>query len=377
MAVDTIQYDIISEARLVTVPNSRANGRDRFGFDKCAEEASYDFCIPMEKLRQREMKWTKMFSEFDKYRTSKRSLLKKRCRKGIPYSVRGRAWSLLTAAEDLEKRNPNLFQELLKSGKVPEKDLVAITKDLHRTFPKHEHFSTTGGQEDLRMLLTALISYKPEQGYCQAMAPVVATLLIHMPVQSAFWVMVRIMDAYLPGYYTEGFEEFQVDCETFDMLLELKSPHLSRHLKGLDVSSVVYLLEWFMCIYCRTFPFSCALRILDMFFLEGPVIIYKTAIAIMKLYLEENLSYLKYSSLGEFYPDMRHLPEHVTHEQYLIPAIINIKIQPHLLEKLHEKAQKNFKIEQERRLKLRALSTARNATRNVENVSSSSDDTSQ
>ena len=332
------------ESNLVRVPISVKNGTDRFGFDFTADEVSYDYCVPIAVLRKRELKWNKMLKKFDKFKKNNPELLKHRCRKGIPYSMRGRAWIHLSGANILEEKNPGLFEKLLSQDN-PEcaKDIGMIMKDLHRTFPKHELFSTPGGQTSLQQLLTALMAFKPEHGYCQAMAPVVATLLIHMPVESAFWVMVQVMDSYLPSYYTEGFQVFQIDCELFDLLMSLYAPSLSKHLQSIGALSVVYLLEWYMCIFCRTLPFSCALRIYDMFFCEGPIVMHKTAIALMKLYMEKNNNYLQYPTISDFYPALKHLPEEATHENILVPQLLSIKLTKVLLNRLQERAAKKFK----------------------------------
>ena len=343
------------ESNLVKVPSFDKSKisvltKDRFGFDSSAEEASYDYCVDHEVLRKRELKWNRMLKKFDKYKKRKPDVLKNRCRKGIPYSMRGRAWQHLSGASILEDKNKGLYAKLLAQDK-PEcaKDIGMIMKDLHRTFPKHELFAAPEGQNSLRQLLTALMVFKPNHGYCQAMAPVVATLLMHMPAESAFWVMVQIMETYLPSYYTEGFQVFQIDCELFDMLLSIYAPNLSSYIQSIGALSVVYLLEWYMCIFCRTLPFSCALRIYDMFFCEGPIVMYKTAIALMQLFMADNNQYLEYPSIADFYPALKHLPAEITHENVLVPRILSIRMSPKFLSSLQMRAEKKFKRVEESR----------------------------
>lgn len=87
-------------------------------------------------------------------------------------------------------------------------------------------------QQDLFRILKAYTVYRPDEGYCQAQAPVAAVLLMHMPAevrgarlrarppvrgslfeltrgcssvpQQAFWCLVQICEKYLPGYYSAG-----------------------------------------------------------------------------------------------------------------------------------------------------------------------------
>lgn len=315
---------------------------DRFGFDLESDQASYDYCISHDKLRNRERKWLNMLKDWDKCMKKSPNLIRKRCRKGIPYSIRGKAWRYLTHSYILEEQHPGLYNDLVRQANklANVKDLDAISKDLHRTFPAHEIFSNDKGRLDLENILTALVAYKPEHGYCQAMSPVVATLLMHMSAESAFWVMVRIIEDYLPGYYSEGLTSLQIDCEIFELLLPSFAPQLSAHLKTIGVVPSVILLEWFMCIFSRTLPFSCALRIIDMFFFEGPIVLMKTALSLIQLRVGPPSVFKTYESSMELYPMMRDLPISITHEFYLIPHILSIKLKRKAMERAHTIAQR-------------------------------------
>lgn len=50
------------------------------------------------KLRNREKKWLEMLSNWSYYMTEKYEKVRERCRKGIPPSLRGRAWKNLCGA---------------------------------------------------------------------------------------------------------------------------------------------------------------------------------------------------------------------------------------------------------------------------------------
>lgn len=44
-------------------------------------------------------------------------------------------------------------------------------------------FLTLRRQQDLFRVLKAYTLYRPEEGYCQAQAPIAAVLLMHMPAE--------------------------------------------------------------------------------------------------------------------------------------------------------------------------------------------------
>ncbi|MEQ2203293.1 hypothetical protein XENOCAPTIV_028199, partial [Xenoophorus captivus] len=179
---------------------------DKYGFlggTQYSEGGEKD--VQVEVARQREMKWLDMFCHWDKWVKHRFQKVKLRCRKGIPSSLRSKAWQLLSDSQELLEANPGKFEELEREPGEP-KWLDIIEKDLHRQFPFHEMFAARGGhgQQDLYRILKAYTVYRPDEGYCQAQAPVAAVLLMHMPAEQAFWCLVQICDKYLPGYYSAG-----------------------------------------------------------------------------------------------------------------------------------------------------------------------------
>ncbi|XP_029820778.1 TBC1 domain family member 10A [Manacus vitellinus] len=145
-----------------------------------------------------------MLNNWDKWMAKKHKKIRLRCQKGIPPSLRGRAWQYLSGSKVKLEQNMGKFDELdLLTGEP--KWLDVIERDLHRQFPFHEMFVSRGGhgQQDLFRVLKAYTLYRPEEGYCQAQAPIAAVLLMHMPAEQAFWCLVQICEKYLPGYYSE------------------------------------------------------------------------------------------------------------------------------------------------------------------------------
>ena len=59
----------------------------------------------------------------------------------------------------------------------------------------------------------------PLLGYNQALAPVAAVLLMFMPREESFWMLVSICKYYLPGYYDDKMNALKLDGMIFSRLL--------------------------------------------------------------------------------------------------------------------------------------------------------------
>ncbi|MEJ1273807.1 TBC1 domain family member 10b [Cricetulus griseus] len=308
---------------------------DKYGFLGGSQySGSLESSIPVDVARQRELKWLEMFSNWDKWLSRRFQKVKLRCRKGIPSSLRAKAWQYLSNSKELLEQNPGKFEELERASGDP-KWLDVIEKDLHRQFPFHEMFAARGGhgQQDLYRILKAYTIYRPDEGYCQAQAPVAAVLLMHMPAEQAFWCLVQICDKYLPGYYSAGLEAIQLDGEIFFALLRRASPLAHRHLRRQRIDPVLYMTEWFMCIFARTLPWASVLRVWDMFFCEGVKIIFRVALVLLRHTLGSVEKLRSCQGMYETMEQLRNLPQQCMQEDFLVHEVTNLPVTEALIER--------------------------------------------
>ncbi|XP_041633566.1 TBC1 domain family member 10A-like [Cheilinus undulatus] len=290
--------------------------------------------IRVEVARQREVKWLDMFHNWDKWIKHRFQKVKMRCRKGIPSSIRSKAWQLLSNSQELLDANPGKFEELEREqGEA--KWLDIIEKDLHRQFPFHEMFAARGGhgQQDLFRILKAYTIYRPDEGYCQAQAPVAAVLLMHMPAEQAFWCLVQICEKYLPGYYSAGLEAIQLDGEIFFSLLRRTCPMAYRHLKKFKIDPILYMTEWFMCIFSRTLPWACVLRVWDMFFCEGVKIVFRVGLVLLKQMLGSVDKLRELQGMYETMERLRNISPDMIREDLLVQEIVTLQVTEALIER--------------------------------------------
>lgn len=292
--------------------------------------------LPVDVLRQREAKWLDMLLNWDKWMAKRHKKIKLRCQKGIPPSLRGRAWQYLSGSRVKMDQNPNKFTELDSMAGDP-KWVDIIERDLHRQFPFHEMFVARGGhgQQDLFRVLKAYTLYRPDEGYCQAQAPIAAVLLMHMPAEQAFWCLVQICEKYLPGYYSEKLEAIQLDGRILFSLLRKVSPVAYKHLSKQKIDPILYMTEWFMCAFSRTLPWSSVLRVWDMFFCEGVKIIFRVALTLLKCSLGTSEKLKSCQGQYETMEKLRAIDPKYMQEGFLIPEIVELQTSEQDVEREH------------------------------------------
>lgn len=319
---------------------------DEFGFIRSPNIESRGAAVDLDTLRKREKKWLHMLTNWSYFMDNKYEKVRERCRKGIPPSLRGRAWKhLCGAAFHMEfSVNKHVFEDISCQSGDP-RWIEDIKKDLNRQFPEHVMFSRIGpygkgGKSDLFELLKAYTVLHPEEGYCQGQAPLAAVLLMHMPLRDAFYCFVQICHKYLPGYYSAGLEAIQIDGDILFQVLKDKSRLSYRHLKKHRVEPVLYMVEWFMCIFCRTLPWPTVLRVWDMFFCEGVKVLFKVAVILFRYGLGTSEQLKEFNDFHSIVTRLKNLPEKIMAEDFLIQKIIDLDLDDVELERIHYRAMK-------------------------------------
>ncbi|BCR85825.1 uncharacterized protein ACHE_21283A [Aspergillus chevalieri] len=211
-------------------------------------------------------------------------------RVGLPNRLRGEIWELTSGSVYLRMRSPKLYQETLAKFSGQESLAIdEIEKDLNRSLPEYPGFQSEEGIGRLRRVLTAYSWTNAEIGYCQAMNIVVAALLIYMSEAQAFFLLSVLCDRLVPGYYSTTMYGTLLDQKVFESLVEKTMPILWDHLGKSDVQLSVVSLPWFLSLYINSMPLVFAFRVLDVFFLEGPKVLFQIGLAILRINGEELL----------------------------------------------------------------------------------------
>ncbi|OMJ19733.1 GTPase-activating protein GYP2 [Smittium culicis] len=204
---------------------------------------------------------------------------------GPPNRLRGEIWELCSGSMYNRLLNPGAFDSLLNL-KADSKLLACIEeieKDLPRSLPEYNAYQNPKGIDSLRRVLVAYATKNPELGYCQAMNMIVSILLINMGEEQAFWALVSICEQLLTGYYTPSMYGALVDMSIMQTLYEQSMPEQAAHLASYDIQISMVCLPMFLALFVNSLPLKFAIRILDLFFLFGPSVLFQITLAIFKI----------------------------------------------------------------------------------------------
>ncbi|GAA5897299.1 uncharacterized protein JCM6883_006648 [Sporobolomyces salmoneus] len=320
------------EAAFARVREQSENAPPTVGEDGEEEVVDWDF-------------WGRVMSDYEEVARTQPRELSKAIQRGIPQSLRGMTWQLMAAAKD-----PTLemvYQELLAQTSSHEK---SISRDLSRTFPKHEYFMDEAGvgQENLFNVVKAYSLYDEEVGYTQGLQFIVGPLLLNMPDEETFCVLVRLMKSYdLRSHYTPNMPGLQLRLFQFDRLVEELLPGVFLHMLRQGVKSSMYASQWFLTLFGYRFPLELVSAVFDLVFAEGVEAIFRFAIALikrnedvlLKLEFEDLIEFLK-NGLFEVYAPTREEKEKNPDALYrvrdFVREALQVRITPMMLDQFGE-----------------------------------------
>ncbi|KAJ3548760.1 hypothetical protein NM688_g5255 [Phlebia brevispora] len=244
-------------------------------------------------------------------------------RSGIPLIYRSKIW--LECSGGLEMKDPGLFADLLASVDESSSVVREIEKDVGRTMPLNVFFGRTGaGVDKLRRVLKAYSRRNPAVGYCQGMNLVTSTLLlVHADEEEAFWVLCALIEKILPDDFFSPSLLSSRACPLvlLDYVKEFV-PKLHAHLADLGVDLGAICFSWFLSLFTDCLPIETLFRVWDVFLVDGLDVLFRIALAILRVSEEE---LLQCDSIPSVYVALESLPNRMWRPDKLLKREVELR----------------------------------------------------
>ncbi|XP_049534451.1 ecotropic viral integration site 5 ortholog isoform X5 [Anopheles darlingi] len=193
-----------------------------------------------------------------------------------------------------------------------------------------------------------------EVGYCQGSGFIVGLLLMQMPEEEAFAVLVQIMQQYrMRDMFKPSMAELGLCMYQLESIVQEQIPELHLHFQSQSFQTSMYASSWFLTLYTTALNLTLSCRIMDVFLSEGMEFIFKVAIALLTIGKDTLLSLDMEAMLKYF---QKELPQKVENDS---DGLFNLAFQVKINTKKMKKMEKEYadlrKKEQEEMVELRRL----------------------
>jgi hypothetical protein len=111
---------------------------------------------------------------------------------------------------------------------------------------------------------------------------IAAAILWHATEVDAFWIFVRLMEAYeIRDIYLPNLPGISKHCQIITLLLMEQNGRLHALFAENSIMTEHFLTSWIMGLFCNVIPVDEVGRFFDYFFQHGWIIFYKLVISIL------------------------------------------------------------------------------------------------
>jgi len=172
-----------------------------------------------------------------------------------------------------------------------EGSIALIRLDLERTFPHLRVFQKGGPYHNsFKTILECFTKYRLDIGYVQGQSFLLAMLLLNMETYEAFVCFTTMLTStryHFNDFFRMDLQAVQLHSETLRILLHQHLPALYSNFKRMQIDVSVFVLNWFITLFSKSFPLEISSRLWDLYLLHGSWYIYQETLGIFKFLISD------------------------------------------------------------------------------------------
>ncbi|XP_072319721.1 TBC1 domain family member 24-like [Eucyclogobius newberryi] len=167
------------------------------------------------------------------------------------------------------------------------------------------------GLNSVKKVLLCLAKYFPDMNYCPIL-PALVSLILHFSMDEAecFYSVARLISYTDPNkrYIDQSFLTYRASCMTFGDLANKCCRGIRKLIASSHQNLFEFYSDWIMWIFADL-PFIYAIRVLDVYLLEGYKVLYRVALVLLGLYKVSVSS--RVADVEDFRTDMKRFVQNV------------------------------------------------------------------
>jgi TBC1 domain family member 24 len=261
-------------------------------------------------------------------------------RRGVPDPLRQSVWKLITGCSDIVAENADFYDRCLAKtfgDNVPDEFLTVPM--FGGQMKPQDHYLSANGLKVAQRVLCVLQSNHADIEYLPVIPDLTCLLLTFMSERDTYVTLHAMCQASRSStehiiYFRPTKKEVHVFINTFENLLKKRIKKVFQKMKELGVSCHDFADEWFMRLFLNDFPFQACLRIFDAYLGEGQKILFRVALAHLKICQG---SLLRASTAEEFVGIIRQRAAQTPNPVNLLKKAFEIQLQRKDFHRYNEK----------------------------------------
>ncbi len=212
----------------------------------------------------------------------------------IPENLKGEFWFISSGAKKEMIEHPNYYNYLLNyyPNEIISQNKHQIEIDLNRTFPEDKFFHE---EETINKLRNILLTYSKRNvsiGYVQGFNFIVGRMLKYISnEEKVFWLFTQVIEYILTIDFFSEMSGIMTDVDILVCMMQEK--YCTDLVNNLREDLMIYikniLMQWFLSLFIVNFPIKAQLLVWDILFVDKKVVLFKTAIYLIKELKDEFL----------------------------------------------------------------------------------------